>query len=254
MMFWLDSHTHINDPIFNDDIDDVLLRMEENMVKKAMIVCLNEQDFLRALDLKKRNANFDIALGIYPGDVKNFDFKTIERMFELMQRPEVTAIGEIGLDYHWDSDNKPEQQAMFIKQIDLAKSMNKAIIVHSRSAIQDTYDILKAHPIKGVMHCYSDSKEMAKELLKIGMYISLSGTVTFKNAKEPKEVAKIVPLDRLLIETDAPYLAPVPYRGKRNEPAFVRATGEFIAELLNIDELVLMENINQNYERLFHNM
>lgn len=250
-MAWLDSHTHINDEAFDDDLDDVLNRMIENDVKKAMIVCLNENDFNRALKIKRDGIEFDIALGIYPGDVKKMNDEEKERILELLADPRVKAVGEIGLDYYWDKDNKQDQKDMFIRQIKIAQKLNKPIIVHSRDAIQDTYDILKNNRVDGVMHCYSDSKEMAKELLKLGMYISLSGTVTFKNSKEPKEVAKIVPLDRLLIETDAPYLAPVPNRGKRNEPAFVALTGAYIAELLNIDEEILKKHINENYDSLF---
>lgn len=250
-MAWLDSHTHINDEAFDDDFDDVLNRMIENDVKKAMIVCLNENDFNRALKIKRDGIEFDIALGIYPGDVKKMNDEEKERILELLADPRVKAVGEIGLDYYWDKDNKQDQKDMFTRQIKIAQKLNKPIIVHSRDAIQDTYDILKNNRVDGVMHCYSDSKEMAKELLKLGMYISLSGTVTFKNSKEPKEVAKIVPLDRLLIETDAPYLAPVPNRGKRNEPAFVALTGAYIAELLNIDEEILKKHINENYDSLF---
>lgn len=250
-MAWLDSHTHINDEVFDDDLDDVLNRMIENDVKKAMIVCLNENDFNRALKIKRDGIEFDIALGIYPGDVKKMNDEEKERILELLADPRVKAVGEIGLDYYWDKDNKQDQKDMFTRQIKIAQKLNKPIIVHSRDAIQDTYDILKNNRVDGVMHCYSDSKEMAKELLKLGMYISLSGTVTFKNSKEPKEVAKIVPLDRLLIETDAPYLAPVPNRGKRNEPAFVVLTGAYIAELLNIDEEILKKHINENYDSLF---
>lgn len=250
-MAWLDSHTHINDEAFDDDLDDVLNRMIENDVKKAMIICLNENDFNRALKIKRDGIEFDIALGIYPGDVKKMNDEEKERILELLADPRVKAVGEIGLDYYWDKDNKQDQKDMFTRQIKIAQKLNKPIIVHSRDAIQDTYDILKNNRVDGVMHCYSDSKEMAKELLKLGMYISLSGTVTFKNSKEPKEVAKIVPLDRLLIETDAPYLAPVPNRGKRNEPAFVALTGAYIAELLNIDEEILKKHINENYDSLF---
>ncbi len=250
-MAWLDSHTHINDEAFDDDLDDVLNRMIENDVKKAMIVCLNENDFNRALKIKRDGIEFDIALGIYPGDVKKMNDEEKERILELLADPRVKAVGEIGLDYYWDKDNKQDQKDMFTRQIKIAQKLNKPIIVHSRDAIQDTYDILRNNRVDGVMHCYSDSKEMAKELLKLGMYISLSGTVTFKNSKEPKEVAKIVPLDRLLIETDAPYLAPVPNRGKRNEPAFVALTGAYIAELLNIDEEILKKHINENYDSLF---
>lgn len=250
-MAWLDSHTHINDEAFDDDINEVIQRMIDAKVKKAMIVCLNEGDFRKALNITSDQIEFDIALGVYPGDVKEFSKERVEKILSLLEDSRVKAIGEIGLDYYWDKDNKDAQKEIFIRQIEIAERLNKPIIVHSRNAIQDTYDILKAHRVKGVMHCYSDSKEMAKEFIKLGMYISLSGTVTFKNAKEPKEVAKIVPLDRLLIETDCPYLTPVPHRGKRNEPAYVVHTGQYIAELLKMDEDELQKRINENYDNLF---
>ena len=251
-MAWIDSHTHINDEAFNDDLNEVLKRMKDADIKKTMLVSLNEEDYKRSLNIKDDDLIIDYALGVYPGDVATFSRERILEIYKLYSDPRIKAIGEIGLDYHWQKDNKEAQKAVFIEQLKMAQELNKPVIIHSRDAVQDTYDILSKYPVRGVMHCYSDSKEMAKEFIKLGMYISFSGTITFKNAKEPKEVLKVVPLDRLLIETDAPYLAPVPHRGKRNEPSFVKDTGIFIADELQMSKEKLQAILNENYDRLFY--
>ena len=251
-MAWIDSHTHINDKAFDGDINEVYKRMLKADVLRAMVVSLNVEEFYKSAAFKHPGLLFDLALGIYPGDVSQMDEKTMDQIYDLcLNDKRIKAIGEIGLDYHWRKDNKDLQKAIFIKQIELANKLHKPIIVHTRDAAKDTYDILKAHPVKGVMHCFSESKEMAREFVKLGMYISFSGTLTFKNAKEPKEALKVVPLDRLLIETDAPYLSPVPYRGKRNEPSFVAKTGECAAQILGIDPLLLQKQMAANYQALF---
>lgn len=250
-MNWLDSHCHINDKAFKEDIDLVLDRMLENDVTKAMIISSYLDDYKYGLSIHKEGISFKHSLGIYPGDVDRIQDKDIDEYFELMKSKECVAVGEIGLDYYYGKDNKEKQKEVFKRQCEFAKSIDKPVIIHSRDAIQDTYDILKQTGVRGVIHCYSDSKEMAKELVKLGFYISISGTITFKNAKEPLEVIKVVPLDRLLIETDAPYLTPVPNRGKRNEPSYVVYTGRRIIEELGISEEAFKEAINKNYEKVF---
>lgn len=250
-MKWLDSHAHITDEAFNDDFDEMIQRIKDNEIERVLIVCCDVNEVEKALSIQDPDIHFDVAVGIHPSDQKELTDEIYETFLKWAKDDRIIAIGEIGLDYHWDKDNKEAQQALFIRQIKLANELNKPIIVHSRDAIQDTYDILKKYPCLGVMHCYSDSKEMAAEFLKLGMYISLAGPVTFTSAKEPKEVAKMLPLDRLLIETDCPYLAPVPKRGKRNEPSFVRHTGEYIAELKEVDVETLKKHLNENYKKLF---
>jgi len=250
-MNWLDSHCHINDAAFKDDLDSVLNNMLENNVTKAMIVSSYLEDYLTALNIKKEGITFKKALGIYPDDAGKFNQETIERYFELMKTEEVKAIGEIGLDYHYGKDNRDEQIKIFIEQLKLAKELDKPVIIHSRDAIGDTYDILKKYPCRGVMHCYSDSAMMAKNFVKLGFYISLAGPVTWKNARVPLEVIQTVPLDRLLIETDCPYLTPAPKRGHRNEPANVIYTGKKIASELNFNEDLFKCIINDNYDALF---
>lgn len=249
-MNWLDSHCHLNDEAYKQDLDLVLNRMLENNVTRAIIISSFIDDYYYALSINKEGIEFKRSLGIYPGDVDNVNEEILNKYFEVMKQEECVAIGEIGLDYHYSKENKEKQKEIFEKQCIFAKKIDKPVIIHSREAIQDTYDILKRTGVRGVIHCYSDSKEMAKELVKLGFYISISGTCTFKNAKEPLEVIKAIPKDKLLIETDSPYLTPTPHRGERNEPSFVVYTGKRICEELGIDEEEFKAIINQNYDAL----
>ena len=248
-MNWLDSHCHINDKAFRDDLKDVLDRMAENDVKEAMIVSSFVDDYLYGKTIDDPRIKFKRSLGIYPGDANDFN----EEMYEEYVRyiKEADALGEIGLDYHYGKDNKKKQKEVFERQLKTALELDKPIIVHTREAIQDTYDLMKKYRCRGVLHCYSDSAEMAREFVKLGYYISISGTVTWKNAREPLEVIKAVPLDRLLIETDCPYLTPAPNRGKRNEPSYVVFTGKRICEELGIEEEEFKRIVSENYHRLF---
>ena len=251
MMNWLDSHCHINDEAFREDLDGVLDRMAENDVRKAMIISSYIGDYDFALKISHPEISFKHSLGIYPGDVDDVDEELFHSYEKLYEDDRCDAIGEIGLDYHWNKENKERQKEIFKRQLILARKLHKPVIIHSRDAIQDTYDLMKEYRNEGVMHCYSDSAEMAKEFVKLGYYISISGTVTWKNAREPLEVIRNVPLDRLLIETDCPYLTPVPKRGTRNEPSYVVYTGKKIAEELGIEEEDFKKQLNENYHRLF---
>ena len=250
-MGWIDSHCHIIDEAFSDDFDEIIKRIEENNIERCMIVCCYDHEYDKAIALAKKDSRFDVAVGIHPSDVKKLNDDIWNKFIEYSNNPYVKAIGEIGLDYYWDKDNKDDQKDIFIKQIEIANKLNKPILVHSRDAMQDTFDIMKKYPAKGVMHCYSGSREMAKEFMKLGYYLSLGGPVTYKNANEPKEVAKIIDDDKILIETDCPYLTPVPFRGKRNEPSYVVYTGKYISELRNVDEDVFKDQLVNNYDRLF---
>lgn len=250
-MGWIDSHCHIIDEAFSDDFDEIIKRIEENNIERCMIVCCYDHEYDKAIALAKKDSRFDVAVGIHPSDVKKLNDDIWNKFIEYSRNPYVKAIGETGLDYYWDKDNKDDQKDIFIKQIEIANKLNKPILVHSRDAMQDTFDIMKKYPAKGVMHCYSGSREMAKEFMKLGYYLSLGGPVTYKNANEPKEVAKIIDDDKILIETDCPYLTPVPFRGKRNEPSYVVYTGKYISELRNVDEDVFKDQLVNNYDRLF---
>ncbi len=251
MAHYLDSHCHINDEAFNDDLDSVLENMVASDVRKAMIVSSYIDDFHRALDISHEQIDFKRSLGIYPGDADDADESTFERYEEIYRKKECEAIGEIGLDYHWQKDNREKQLEVFDRQLRIAEELDKPVIIHSRDAIQDTYDTMKRHRNRAVMHCYSDSAEMAREFVKLGCYISISGTVTWKNAREPLRVIREVPLDRLLIETDSPYLTPAPNRGKRNEPSNVVYVGKKICQELGLDEELFKIQLNDNYHRLF---
>ncbi len=247
-MNYLDSHCHINDESYLEDLDEVLDRMLINKVTKAMLVCVSLDDYKRSLNIKKKGITFKKAIGVYP-EYTDMDDKTFDEYVRLMK--ECDAVGEIGLDYHWYKDTKEKQKELFIKQIKLANDLNKPIIVHAREALADTYEILKKYRCRGVLHCYSGSSELAKEFVKLGYYISIGGPITFKNAKEPLEVVKSIPIDKLLIETDSPYLTPVPNRGKRNEPSNVLYTAKKIMETIGVDEEVFLRQINANYDALF---
>ena len=248
-MNYLDSHCHINDESYLEDLDEVLDRMLLNKVTKAMLVCVSLDDYKRTLNIKKEGIEFKKAIGVYPEYTDMLD-DTFNKYVSLMENCD--AVGEIGLDYHWYKDTKDKQIELFIRQIEIANKLNKPVIIHAREALGDTYKILKEHRCKAVLHCYSGSYELAKEFIKLGYYISIGGPITFKNAKEPLEVAKNIPLDKLLIETDSPYLSPVPNRGKRNEPSNVVYTAKKIMEIRGIDEDSFLDQINKNYDCLFN--
>lgn len=251
MMNWLDSHCHINDKAFREDIDEVLERMVSADVLRAMIISSYLEDYAYGLTIHHPRTSFSRSLGIYPGDVDDVDEALFESFAKIYETKECAAIGEIGLDYYWDKDNWDRQKKIFEDQVVLAEKLDKPVIIHSRDAIEDTYEILSRHQVKGVMHCYSDNAEMAKKFLKLGFYISIAGPVTWKKPGDTIEVIHEVPLDRLLIETDCPYLTPAPKRGMRNEPSFVVYTGRKIAEELQVNEEEFKKQLNENYLRLF---
>lgn len=247
-MNYVDSHCHINDEQFDNDLDQVLNRMVETGVLKCMIVCVTLKDFTKTLSIKSDKIRIKKSIGIFPEytSISEKDKQEYYKRFE-----EVDAIGEIGLDYYWFPETKELQKPLFIEQIELAKKLNKPILVHSRGACQDTIDILTEHRCKGVMHCFGESAETAEILAKLGYYISLSGTITFMKKEKAESIIKAIPLDKLLIETDCPNLSPVPNRGKRNEPSYVIHVAKFISEVLNINLEDLLKQINDNYDALF---
>jgi TatD DNase family protein len=214
---------------------------------------LTEHETKKALALNDEYGMFDVAYGFHPSDIDKISDSGFSILESFLKDNKLRAVGEIGLDYYWHKDNKEEQKNVFIRQIELANKYNVPIIVHMRDSASDTLDILRKHrPVKGgIMHCYSGSLEMAFEYIKCGMYISLGGPVTFKNAHTPKEVAKGIGIEWLLTETDCPYLTPHPFRGKRNEPAMVELIGLEISRLREIEPDLLMEKIAENYNRLF---
>lgn len=229
-----DTHVHLNARQFAEDRDEVIKRAEEAGVSKMVVVGFDEETIPLAMELAETYDHIYAAVGWHPVSAINYEDKHLDWIKSLSDHPKVVAIGEMGLDYHWDTSPKAKQEEVFRKQIRLAKELDMPIIIHNRKATDDVIRILQeeeASEVGGIMHCYSATVAEVEACLEMNFYISLAGPVTFKNAQEPKEVAKIIPLDRLLIETDAPYLAPHPYRGKRNEPAYVKLVAEEIATL-----------------------
>ena len=230
-----DTHCHLYDDPFTD-LEDVIKRAQDNKVELMLIPSDNIINSKKSIDLASKYSFIYSAIGIFPGEVDNLDLSCLEEIEKLAQNKKVKAIGEIGLDYHYYQDNKEKQKIFFIKQIELANKLHLPIIVHSRDACEDTLAVLDEYkPLYGcVFHCFSYSVEVMKILMKRGYYIGLDGPVTYKNASTPKQVAKEVDINRLLVETDSPYLTPTPHRGERNEPARIIYTIQEIALLRNM--------------------
>lgn len=253
-MMLFDTHVHLNADQFEEDVEDVITRAKEAGVHHMVVVGFDEKTINKALALVEQYDFLYAAVGWHPVDAIDMEEHHLEWLKQLAAHPKVVAIGETGLDYHWDKSPKEIQQEVFRKQINLAKEVKLPIIIHNRDAHQDVVQILKeenAAEVGGIMHCFGGSIDIAKECLKMNFYISFGGPLTFKNAKRPKEVAKEIPLDRLLIETDAPYLAPHPYRGKRNEPAYVKLVAEELAELKGITFRQICEQTTANAKEIF---
>ncbi len=250
-----DTHCHLNDPDLINNKDVLIKNAHDNGVKYMCVIGYDLKSSIDAVNIAKENDNVFAAVGIIPNEIlraKKDDLKQIE---ELLKEDKVVAIGEIGLDYYnQENVDHDLQKKFFEEQIKLAYKYEKPIIVHSRDAANDTYELLKNNKeylTTGIIHCFSYSLEMAEKFIDLGFYISLSGTVTFKNAKEPKRVAENIPLDKLLVETDAPYLTPVPYRGKLNEPSYVRFTAECIADIKNMDKEELANITLNNAKKVY---
>lgn len=249
----IDTHTHIDLENFKDRFDEVLANAKEYGVEKVVIPGVEPTGFERILMLCEKYDNVYGAVGVHPEDVNAFDDKAAELMREYLKHDKIIAVGEIGLDYYWDKSQIELQKEIFERQIIIAKEAGKPVLVHDREAHLDTFEILKktkANEVGVVMHCFSGSPEFAMECVREGFYIALGGVVTFKNSKKAKEVAQVVPLDRLLLETDAPYMAPVPFRGKENEPAYVKFVAQEIADLRGISFEEVAQATTQNAQRL----
>lgn len=249
----IDTHTHI-DMIEGISIDEVLENARQNGVEKLIVPCAYPKDVDKIYELSLKYENVYGMLGVHPSEVKDWDDSLIDKIKEYSKSNKIVAIGEIGLDYYWDKSFNDLQKEVFIKQIKLANELNLPISIHDREAHKDTFDILKEYNKNStiVMHCFSGSVEFARECIKEGWYIALGGVVTFKNAIKTKDVAKDIPLDKLLLETDAPYLTPVPYRGKENQPAYVKFVAEKIAKLLGISTEEVEKNSSENAIKVFH--
>lgn len=251
---FIDTHVHLNADQYDEDLQQVIDRALQADVQKMVVVGFDRKTIERAIRLAEEYPFIYAVVGWHPVDAIDCTDEDLKWIEELAAHEKVVGIGEMGLDYYWDKSPKDIQQTLFRKQIRLAQKVNLPIIIHNREATEDVVRILKeedAYLTGGIMHCFGGSVETARQCIDMNFMISLGGPVTFKNAKKPKEVATEIPLEHLLIETDAPYLAPHPHRGKRNEPALVTLVAEEIARLKGLSIEQVAEATTNNAEQFF---
>ena len=250
-----DSHAHYDDKQFDEDREQVLTHLKDVGVERVVNISNGWDDMLRMLDMIGQYPFMYGTVGIHPCKVSDLNEERMGRLREFCHRDKIVAVGEIGLDYYWMSDPKEVQREWFIRQLHLAKEENLPVVIHSRDASQETFDIMKAEhagTTGGVIHCYSGSYEMAKEYVKLGYYLGIGGVVTFKNSKVLKKVAAEIPLESIVVETDCPYLAPMPHRGTRNSSAYLPMVIEEIANLRGISTEEVEQVTYENACRLYH--
>ena len=246
-----DTHAHYDDSRFDEDRDELLSSLYSKGVTNIINCGCDYKSSLTTLALAEKYDFIYAALGVHAHEAEEASEEDLDNIKALYSHKKVVAVGEIGLDYHYDFSPRERQIEVFEKQIILANELGLPIIVHDRESHEDTMNLLKKHRPKGVVHCFSGSVEMAKEVVKLGMYIGLGGAVTFKNARKPIEVAEYLPMEYLLLETDAPYMTPVPFRGQRSDSARIAYTAEKIAEVKGMDTQELIDKCNENAKRLF---
>ena len=235
---YFDTHVHLNSEQYSN-VEEIINNALNNNVKKMVVVGYDLKSSIKAVSIANEYDFVYAAVGVHPSEIRKMNEDDFEKIEKLLTNKKVVAIGEIGLDYYWDKDNKEKQKEIFIKQIKLANKYNLPIVIHSRDAALDTYEILKENKKyyeKGIMHCYSYSLDLAKEFIKLNFYLAFGGALTFLNAKQNKEVVKEIDIEYLLIETDAPYLTPHPFRGKQNEPKYISLVVKEMSNLKNISE------------------
>lgn len=250
-----DTHMHLNAKQYKEDRDEVIKRAFNEGITHMTIVGFDDETIPLAIEIAEEYESIYAAVGWHPVDAIYFNKEKLDWLEELTKHPKVVALGEMGLDYHWDTSPKDIQKEVFKAQINLAKKVKLPIIIHNRESSEDVKRILiqeHAKEVGGILHCYSSPIEDIKDYIEMNFYISLAGPVTFKNAPEVREIAKIIPLDRLLIETDSPYLTPHPYRGKRNEPAYLRYIAEEISKVRGISLEKLAEITTKNAKKVFN--
>ena len=243
----IDTHAHIYESEY-DNLDEIILKLKNFIVINNGI---NEKTNKMVLEMADTYNNFYAAIGYHPENVDEITDWDLEILEEELKNPKVVAIGEIGLDYHYCGDNKEKQKELFIKQLELAKKYNKPVIVHSRDAVEDTFNILNEYRVRADIHCFSSSTEMAERFIKIGSLIGIGGTVTFKNNKKTVEVVKNLDLSKILLETDSPYLAPEPLRGTKNDSTNLKYVVKVIADIKGFDEETVLNKLNQNAIEFF---
>jgi TatD DNase family protein len=256
----IDSHCHLDFPDFQGQVPEVLARAAENGVAHLVTICTRVSEFEKVLAIAESDPRISCSVGIHPHEAADEPAVDAERLAELARHPKVVGIGEAGLDYYYDKSPRERQRQVFATHIEASRRSGLPLIVHSRDADDDTIEELKigagkggqdGQRLTGVIHCFTSTRKLADAALELGFYISLSGIVTFKSAEELRAVIKTVPLDRLLVETDSPYLAPVPKRGKTNEPSFVKHTAAFAAQLFGLSDEAFAEKTTENFKRLF---
>ncbi len=249
----IDTHCHLNSHKFKDNVEEVINRALNNDVKMMIVVGYDHETNHRAIQLAEQYSFIYATVGFHPTEAKDIRSKDFDELIPLLSHEKVVGIGECGLDFYWDKEHIEKQIEVFLRQIELSKEYNLPLIIHMRDASEATYNVLSEYEgIKGIMHCYSGSAEMAPLFINLGLHISLGGPVTFKNGRIPKEVARVVPLDKLLVETDSPYLSPHPFRGKTNEPAKVKLIAEEIARIKDLPYKEISEVTTKNAMKLFN--
>jgi len=245
----IDTHTHLDNEKFTEDVDEVIKKAVENNVKKFIIPAADPKDLPRAIELAEKYDNIYFAVGVHPIEIDKYEDKIL---VDYIKHPKCVAVGEIGLDYYWVKEKEKQitQQKFFIRQIEIAKEYQKPIIVHVRDATQDTYGIIKSfNDIKGVFHCFNAAEQLLE--FSNNFYYGIGGVITFKNAKKLVNIFPKIPKNRVIIETDAPYLTPHPFRGQRNEPFYTTLVRDKISELWGMDKEEVENITTQNAKRLF---
>ena len=248
-----DTHAHYDDEQFDADREELLSGMKAGGVGMIVDAAAAVASWDKILELTEKYPFLYGSVGVHPDEVGDLNEENFARMSELADRKKIVAIGEIGLDYYWDKENRDLQKMWFIRQLELARQLDLPVIIHSREAAADTMEIMKQHAkgLDGVIHCFSYSPEQAKEYVKMGFYLGIGGVVTFKNAKKLKEVVQEIPLEALVLETDSPYLAPVPHRGKRNNSQNLVYVAEEIAALKGVSYEEVVRQTTENAKKLY---
>ncbi len=246
-----DTHAHYDDEKFSEDLNTVLAELPSAGICRIVNCATDITSCKECAHMADSYDYIYFAAGIHPHEAEEVSENYIEELKSFCQHKKCVAIGEIGLDYHYDFSPRDKQRDVFEKQLILAKELDLPVIIHDREAHEDTWNLLKRYTPKGIVHCFSGSVEMARDIVSLGMLIGLGGAVTFKNAKKPVEVAKYVPFESLVLETDCPYMSPVPFRGKRNDSTLIPYTAEFIAELKNMSTQELIDITTKNAMNVF---
>lgn len=249
----IDTHSHINFEDYKNDFNGFIKELNENEIKNVIIPGVEPSTFNEIISLCDEYDMLFGAIGVHPSEAKTYNDNTEKEIYNLCNHKKIIAIGEIGLDYYWETETKELQKEVFRKQLQIAQNLQIPVLIHDREAHKDTFEILNEFKLKNVIfHCFSGSPDFAQKCIEKNYYIAIGGVVTFKNAKDLKEVAKITPLDKLLLETDAPYLAPVPFRGKLNSPAYLKYIAQEIANLKNIEFDEVKKQTTLNAKRIFN--